>query len=140
MQNERLKTTERLKKDGEAEMTFGQLFMIMNPNVKVKENRTCYWLYFDESNHHTFSTKWWEKEIPGMISCDAEKIAEAFDEAKELVWADDDEYTVGYNNGLEAGKGIAIELLKEQERRIVDLEQLIAYERNVKARGSKQKA
>ena len=34
----------------------------------------------------------------------------------------------------------ALELLKEQERRIVDLEQLMAYERSAKARGSKQKA
>ena len=96
-------------------MTFGQLFMIMNPNIKVKENRTCYWLYFDESNHHTFSTEWWEKEIPGMIGLDVEKIVKAFDDAKELVWADDDEYTVGYNNGLEAGKNIALAPLKEQE-------------------------
>ena len=46
---------------------------------------------------------------------DREKVIEAFDEAKELVWTDDDEYTVGYNNGLEAGKNIALALLKEQE-------------------------
>lgn len=46
---------------------------------------------------------------------DIEKVIEAFDEAKELVWTDDDEYTVGYNNGLEAGKNIAIALLKEHE-------------------------
>ena len=46
---------------------------------------------------------------------DREKVIEAFDEAKELVWTDDDEYTVGYNNGLEAGKNIALTLLKEQE-------------------------
>ena len=43
------------------------------------------------------------------------KIIEAFDEAKQEVWTDDDQYTVGYNNGLEAGKNIAIDLLKEQE-------------------------
>ena len=46
---------------------------------------------------------------------DMEKVIKAFDEAKELVWTDDDEYTMGYNNGLEAGKNIAISLLKEQE-------------------------
>ena len=46
---------------------------------------------------------------------DREKVIEAFDEVKELVWLDDDEYTVGYNDGLEAGKNIAIALLKEQE-------------------------
>ena len=45
---------------------------------------------------------------------DMEKVIEAFDEAKELVWTDDDEYTVGYNNGLEAGKDIALALLKDQ--------------------------
>ena len=44
-----------------------------------------------------------------------EKVIKAFDEAKELVWTDDDEYTVGYNNGLEAGKNIALTLLKGQE-------------------------
>lgn len=44
-----------------------------------------------------------------------EKVIKAFDEAKELVWTDDDEYTVGYNNGLEAGKNIALTLLKEQK-------------------------
>ena len=43
------------------------------------------------------------------------KVIKAFDEAKELIWTDDDEYTVGYNNGLEAGKNIALTLLKEQE-------------------------
>ena len=46
---------------------------------------------------------------------DREKIIKAFDEAKELVWRDDDEYAVGYNNGLDAGKDIAISLLEEQE-------------------------
>ena len=46
---------------------------------------------------------------------DREKVIEAFDEAKELVWTNDDEYTVGYNNGLEAGKNIALAMLKEQE-------------------------
>ena len=45
---------------------------------------------------------------------DREKVIEAFDELKELVWRDDDEYTVGYNDGLEAGKNIALALLKEQ--------------------------
>ena len=45
---------------------------------------------------------------------DREKVIEAFDETKELVWTDDDEYTVGHNNGLEAGKNIALELLKEK--------------------------
>lgn len=48
---------------------------------------------------------------------DREKVIDAFDEAKELVWTDDDEYTVGYNNGLEVGKDIALALLKEQERK-----------------------
>ena len=46
---------------------------------------------------------------------DREKVIKAFDDAKELVWCEDDEYTVGYNNGIEAGKNIALSLLKEQE-------------------------
>lgn len=46
---------------------------------------------------------------------DREKVIEVFDGAKELVWIDDDEYTVGYNNGIEAGKNIALSLLKERE-------------------------
>ena len=46
---------------------------------------------------------------------DREKIIKTFNDAKELVFTDDDEYTIGYNNGLEAGKNIALVLLKEQE-------------------------
>lgn len=46
---------------------------------------------------------------------DMEKVIEAFDDAKELVWLDDDEYTVGYNDGIEAGKNITLAMLKEQE-------------------------
>lgn len=45
---------------------------------------------------------------------DREKVIKAFDDAKELVWLEDDEYTVGYNAGIEAGKNIALALLKEQ--------------------------
>ena len=57
---------------------------------------------------------------------DESKIIEAFDEAKQEVWTDDDQYTVGYNNGLEAGKNIAIDLLKEQEE-YVPLEPVVMY-------------
>ena len=67
-----LMSSAQTRRGGEVGMTFGQLFMIMNQNVKVKENRTCYWLYFDESNHHTFSTKWWNTEIkalPDIVRC-----------------------------------------------------------------------
>lgn len=46
---------------------------------------------------------------------DRKKIIEAFDDAKELVWLEDDEYTIGYNNGIEAGKNITLAMLKEQE-------------------------
>ena len=45
---------------------------------------------------------------------DREKVIKAFDDAKELVWMEDDEYTVGYNAGIEAGKNITLALLKEQ--------------------------
>ena len=50
---------------------------------------------------------------------DMENIIEAFDEAKELVWRDDDEYTIGYNNGLEAGKNIALSLMEKQKAKPV---------------------
>ena len=46
---------------------------------------------------------------------DMEKVIKAFDDAKELVWLEDDEYTVGYNAGIEAGKNITLSLLKEQD-------------------------
>lgn len=46
---------------------------------------------------------------------DESKIIEAFDKEKDEVWTDDDQFTMGYNNGLEMGKNIALELLKEQE-------------------------
>ena len=47
---------------------------------------------------------------------DRENIIKAFDDAKEeFVWLKDDEYTVGYNAGIEAGKNIALALFKEQE-------------------------
>lgn len=44
---------------------------------------------------------------------DREKVIKEFDDAKkEFVWLDN-EYTVGYNDGIEAGKNIALALLKE---------------------------
>ena len=47
---------------------------------------------------------------------DREKvIIDRFDSEKDLVWTDDDQFSMGYNNGLEVGKNIALELLKEQE-------------------------
>lgn len=58
-------------------MTYGQLFMALNPNIKVIENGTCVWLYFDCANHDTLRAEWWNKEIsdaafkvqePGWIS------------------------------------------------------------------------
>ena len=45
-------------------MTYGRLFMILNPNVKVVENGTCVWIYFDSVNHDTLRAEWWNKEIP----------------------------------------------------------------------------
>lgn len=44
-------------------MTFGKLFIKMNPSVKVVENGTCIWLYFDNVNYYTFAKEWWDKEI-----------------------------------------------------------------------------
>lgn len=62
---------------------------------------------------------------------DKEKVIETFDEVKELVWTDVDEYTVGYNDGLEAGKNIALSLLKEQNNEIIKLNGFInGFSRN----------
>ena len=46
---------------------------------------------------------------------DRKKVIKAFDDAKELVWLEDNEYTVGYNNGIEAGKDIVLSMLRERE-------------------------
>lgn len=48
-------------------MTYGQLFMTLNPNVKVVENGTCVWIYFDSVNHDTLRVEWWNKEIPDEL-------------------------------------------------------------------------
>lgn len=45
---------------------------------------------------------------------DREKVIKTFDGAKELVFLDD-EYTIGYNDGIETGKNITLTMLKEQE-------------------------
>lgn len=45
-------------------MTLGQLFTVMNPEVVVRKNGTCIWLYFDDVNYYTIGTEWWDKEIP----------------------------------------------------------------------------
>lgn len=45
-------------------MTYGQLFVEMNPDVKVAKNGTCVWIFLDEINHDTIRTDWWNKEIP----------------------------------------------------------------------------
>lgn len=44
-------------------MTFGQLFTQMYPDIRVKENGTCVWLYIDDVNHYTFGADWWNTEI-----------------------------------------------------------------------------
>ena len=47
---------------------------------------------------------------------DKEKVInEAFDEAITEVWHNDDYFDIGYNNGLEEGRRIALALLKEQK-------------------------
>ena len=48
-------------------MTNGELFMRMYPDVKVKENRSCMWIYNLDCtgcNHHTMSMEWWNDRIP----------------------------------------------------------------------------
>jgi len=53
-------------------MTFGQLFTQMHPDIKVKENGTCVWIYFDDVNYYTFGADWWNAEIkeqPEIVRC-----------------------------------------------------------------------
>ena len=69
-------------------MTYGQLFMELNPNIKAVENGTCVWIYFDNVNHDTFRTEWWNKEIHDDVLKTQEPrvmtITEAFD--AEVAW------------------------------------------------------
>jgi len=85
-------------------MTYGQLFMVLNPNVKVIENGTCVWIYFDGVNHDTFRTEWWNKEIPdealkvqepGWISV-KDRLPE---EEGEYLISDNFKVTVGWFSG-----------------------------------------
>ena len=46
---------------------------------------------------------------------DKAKITEEYDREKLEVWDGDDEYVIGYNNGLEDGKDLALWLFKEQQ-------------------------
>ena len=48
-------------------MTLGQLFRIMYPEVKIRENGTCIWLFFGEANYYTIATEWWYQEIPDNV-------------------------------------------------------------------------
>lgn len=47
-------------------MTLGHLFLQMYPNIKVKENGSCIWIYFDDVNHYTFGADWWNTEIEAL--------------------------------------------------------------------------
>lgn len=45
-------------------MTNGELFKKENPDIEVKINGSCVWIYyFDGVNHYTIPTDWWNKEI-----------------------------------------------------------------------------
>lgn len=47
-------------------MTNGEYFVLTHPDVKVKENGTCVWIYNLDSticNHHTMSMEWWNEEM-----------------------------------------------------------------------------
>lgn len=46
-------------------MTFGELFMKMNPNTIVKANGHCMWIYPDSCNgiYYAVLKEWWNKNI-----------------------------------------------------------------------------
>lgn len=67
-------------------MTYGQLFMILNPNVKVVENGTCVWIYFDSANHDTLRVEWWNKEIPDEALKAQEPVKPYIDYDGQDVW------------------------------------------------------
>ena len=46
---------------------------------------------------------------------DIQTIIDTFEDEKELLWTDDDLFTSGYNNGIEAGKNLALEMFKSVE-------------------------
>ena len=57
-------------------MTNGELFQALYPNIVVKENGTCMWLFFDkdEYTHYTTPTSWWNEEIPSLPQTDVNSI------------------------------------------------------------------
>ena len=44
-------------------MTNGELFTRENPDIEVKINGSCMWIYFDGVNHYTMPISWWGQEI-----------------------------------------------------------------------------
>lgn len=44
-------------------MTNGELFIRENPDVEIKINGSCVWIYYYGVNHHTMPVEWWNKEI-----------------------------------------------------------------------------
>ena len=47
-------------------MTNGEYFVLTHPDVEVKENGTCVWIYnLDNTtcNHYTMSMEWWNEEM-----------------------------------------------------------------------------
>lgn len=72
-------------------MTNGELFIKENPNVEIKINGSCVWIYYDGVNHYTMSTEWWEQEI-GLF----EDIRAEIKEEKEWAYADFERYKVEY--------------------------------------------
>lgn len=116
-------------------MTFGRLFTIMNPNVRVRKNGTCIWLYLDDVNYYTIRAEWWDKEIPdnaitvlkeheegeaGMA--DPEKVIKALSICSKTGWCENNTDCPYFDSDKESHfedcKRMlkdALELLKEQE-------------------------
>lgn len=74
-------------------MTNGELFIRENPDVEIKINGSCVWIYFEEVNHYTMPVKWWDKEIDVLnkIRAEIEEHAKInqnlnIDRARALCW------------------------------------------------------
>jgi len=130
-------------------MTFGQLFKVMNPDVVVRKNGTCIWLYFDDVNYYTIGAEWWDKEIPDNAIAilreheaegrknwiaDREKVIKGLECCSRVSWLCPTVACPYFGKGHEFGcsfqlKRDALQLLKEQGPRVMTLEEVKGMKR-----------
>lgn len=74
------------------EITFGQLFTAMHPDVRAIENGSCVWLFIDEVNHYTIATEWWNQEVTDYAALKllSNKISAVTFRERKVKWDDSD--------------------------------------------------